>query len=96
MQIEFKLLADQVFLSQDHGDMPSPEREEIFALALVEGLPHQLDAILLVLDEVVVELTRGSLAHFVLQKIGGLSVSVFVQIFKYGRIDVLLGSGEVV
>ena len=76
--------------------MPGPEGEEIFALALIEGLAHQLDAVLLVLDEVVVELTRRSLAHFVLQKVGGLSVSVFVQIFKYGRIDVLLGSGEVV
>ena len=57
MQVEFKFLADEVFLPEDDGDVSIPENKEVFSLALVEGLPHLLDAVLFVLDKGLLKLT---------------------------------------
>lgn len=49
-QIEFKFLANYVFVSQVQGHAPAPKQEKLFSLARVKSLSHILNGLLLVLD----------------------------------------------
>ena len=51
LQVEFKLLRDEIFLAEHDWQMSIPEGEEVFSLSCVEGLAHLLDAALRVLAE---------------------------------------------
>ena len=53
MQVEFKFLADKVFLAKHDWNVSIPEQEEVLSFALVERLSHLLDAIRLILDKVI-------------------------------------------
>ena len=55
MEIKFKFLADQVLLTQYNWNMSIPECKEILSFALIERLTHLLNAVLFVLDEVILE-----------------------------------------
>ena len=69
MKVKFKFLADQVLLSEYDRYVAIPEDKEVLPFALVERLAHLLDAILLILDESLLELTATRLAHLILQQV---------------------------
>ena len=96
LQIKLQLLADEILLSKHDGYLSVPQCEELISVTLVEGLPHQLNGLFSITDESLLDVGISYLVHLILQNICSLGVSIFVEIFKNGDIDVSLGCSEVV
>lgn len=93
-QIELKFHCNQVVLAHLDRHGAVPERKELLALALVEGLTHVLNGFLVILHEVLAQTPR--VCHFLLHGLDRGGVAIAEQVLLNCCINVLLGARELV
>jgi len=96
LQIELKLLANKILLSEHDGDMTVPKSEEVVSLATIESLAHLLDGCLGVLGETPLKLPLHVLIDFLVEHVGRFFVALFLEELQDRIVDVLLRGREVV